>query len=128
MANLVKTKKTELKCDEVISRGIQFFSNGNWRCQSQSERTATFVGRASIPWFLILLTIIAFLFFIIPGIIMYLMVIRKMYGFQNLVISTRTNPDGCEVDITYPKQAKKLVNRFLASLPAKEISTSTAEA
>jgi len=51
-----------------------------------------------------------------------------MYGFQNLVVSTRTNPDGCEVDITYPKQAKKLVNRFLSSLPAEEISTSNTEA
>jgi len=117
MANLIKTRETELKCDEVIARVVQFFSNEKWRCQSQSEKIATFQGRPPMPWFLILLTLIAFCFFVIPGIIMYFFVVRKVRRFQNLVVTTRAIPGGSDVDINYPKHAKKLVNRFLGSLP-----------
>jgi len=120
MANLVKTGKTSLQNDDVISRAVQFFSTTKWTCQSQSDKIATFQGKPPIPWFLILATICGFFFFIIPGIIMYFFIIRKMYRFQNLVVTTKAIKDGTEVDINYPNYAKKLVDRFLEALPTYE--------
>jgi len=122
MANMVKSDKTSLQNDEVITRAVQFFSTSKWTCQSQSDKIATFQGKPPIPWFLMLATIIGFLFFIIPGIIMYFLVIRKMYKFQNLVITTKPIQNGTAVDISYPNYAKKLVNRFIESLPSIEAS------
>ena len=130
MANLVKSGKTSLQNDDVISRAVQFFSTTKWTCQSQSDKIATFQGKPPIPWFLILATICGFLFFVIPGIIMYFFVIRKMYGFQNLVVTTKAMQDGTEVDISYPKYAKKIVDRFMESLPtyeAEEITVAATE-
>jgi len=118
MANLVQTGKTSLQNDDVISRAVQFFSTSKWTCQSQSDKIATFQGKPPIPWFLMLATVCGFLFFIIPGIIMYFFVIRKMYKFQNLVVTTKQMQACTEVDINYPKYAKKLVSRFIESLPA----------
>ena len=116
MANLIATAKVKLQSDEVIVRSVHFFSSGKWRVKSQSEKIATFEGRPPIPWFLILLTFIAFLCFIVPGIIMYIFVIRK--------VSAKQINGGSEVDVNYPKQARKIVNRFLESLPSLEAVSS----
>lgn len=130
MANLVKSSKTSLQNDEVISRAVHFFSTTKWTCQSQSDKIATFQGKPPIPWFLMLVTLVGFLFFVVPGLILYFFVIRKMYRFQNLVVTTKTMSDGSEVDINYPNYAKKLVNRFMDSLPAyktEEVATEAIE-
>jgi len=130
MANLIEKGKTSLAGDEVIVRAVQFFTNEKWRSKSQSERIATFEGKPPIPWFLMFMTILAFFFFIIPGIIMYIFVIRKAHRFQNLVLTTKAIDGGSEVDINYPKHAKKLTNKFLASLPplaTEQISTVSVE-
>lgn len=130
MANIIVTGKTKLPGDEVIVRAVQFFSTEKWRPKSQSERVATFEGKPPIPWFLLFMTIIGFLFFVIPGIIMYIFVIRKVYRFQNLIVTTKAIEGGADVDINYPKHAKKLVNRFLESLPpleTEQVSPITAE-
>jgi hypothetical protein len=120
MANLLITGKIKLQYNEVIARAVQFFANEKWRCQSQSERIATFEGRPPIPWFLILITIVSFFFFIIPGIVMYIVVFRKMYKFQNLVVTAKPIDNGCHIDINYPAHSKKYVKRFMESLPAIE--------
>lgn len=117
MADLVTNGKTSLSAEEVIVRAIQFFSTEKWKATSQSSRTATFEGKPPIPWFMLLLTFFAFLAFIVPGIIMYVMVIRKMYRFVNLVVTANPIPNGTEVSISHPKTAKKLASRFLAALP-----------
>lgn len=117
MANKVESTKTSLGPSEVIQRAVQFFSNEKWRCQSQSENIATFEGKPPIPWFLMLLTIAAFFLFIIPGIILWIFVVRKVNKFQSIVITTKSISDGAEVDVKYPKPASKLVNRFIGSLP-----------
>lgn len=121
MANVVKSAKTSLGGSEVISRSVQFFSSEKWRCQSQSENIATFEGKQPIPWFLMLLTIAAFFFFIIPGIILWIFVVRKVNKFQNIVITTKSISEGSEVDVKYPQPASKLVNRFIDSLPPYEL-------
>jgi len=117
MADFVTNGKTSLPAEEVIVRAVQFFSTEKWKATSQSSRTATFEGKPPIPWFMLLLTILGFLACIVPGIVMYIMVIRKMYRFVNLVVTANPVPNGTEVSISHPKSAEKLVNRFLAALP-----------
>lgn len=117
MADLVTNAKTSLSAEEVIVRAVQFFSTEKWKATSQSSRTATFEGKPPIPWFMLLLTVLGFICCIIPGIIMYIMVIRKVYRFFNLVVTANPVPGGTEVSVTHPKTAEKLASRFLSALP-----------
>lgn len=117
MADLVTNWKTSLSAEEVIVRAVQFFSTERWKAISQSSRTATFEGKPAIPWFMLLLTIVGFFACIIPGVIMYVMVIRKMYRFVNLVVTANPITNGTEVSVSHPKTAEKLVNRFMVALP-----------
>jgi len=117
MADLVTQRATLLPCDDVIVRAVQFFATENWRPTSQSARTATFQGKPPIPWFMLLLTALGFVFCIVPGVIMYFMVIRKMYRFQNLVVTASSIPGGSEVVVRYPKHATRLTSWFLDALP-----------
>jgi len=118
MAQLTITahSKTTFDGQEVIIKAIHFFTNERWRLQSQTDRTAIFVGRPPTPWIFILLTFIAFFFFVIPGIIMYIMVIRKSLRFQNIAVSTNSIFKETNVDITCSKTAKKIVQQFLITL------------
>ena len=117
MADSVLTKQTTLSGEEVVTRAIQFFSTENWRTTSQSSRAVTFEGRPPIPWFMILLTIVGYICCLVPGIIMWFMVVKKMRRFQNLVVAVTTTPQGSEITVTHPNHAKKLAERFLAALP-----------
>lgn len=117
MADMVTNGRTSLSAEEVIVRAVQYFSTERWKATSQSARTATFEGKPPIPWFMLLLTILGFLACIVPGIIMYVMVIRKMYRFVNLVVTANPITNGTEVSVSHPKTAEKLVSRFLTALP-----------
>jgi hypothetical protein len=116
MADLVMQGRTSLGPEDVIVRAVQFFSTENWRPTSQSARAATFQGKPPIPWFMILLTVIAFAACIVPGIIMYIMIIRKMYRFQNLVVTATPVSGGSEVVLQYPAPAGKLASSFIQAL------------
>jgi|GEM_PF-1755382 len=120
MADVVAHAKTSLVPEEVIVRAVQFFSTENWRLTSQSSRTATFQGKPPIPWFMLLLTIVGFVTCIVPGIIMYVMYIKKMYRFHNLVVTANPIPGGTEVVVQHPKTAAGLVTRFFEALPPLE--------
>lgn len=117
MADSVSNVKTSLSAEEVITRAVQFFSTERWRATTQSGRSATFESKPPIPWFMILLTIVGFIFCIVPGIITYIMVVRKMYRFVNLVVTANPIPGGTEVSVTHPRRATRIVNRFLGALP-----------
>jgi hypothetical protein len=117
MADSVITKQTSLSGEDVITRSIQFFSTENWRTTSQSPRAATFEGRPPIPWFMMLMTIVGYLCCVVPGIIMWFMVIKKLRRFQNIVVAVTPMNKGTEVTLTHPDHAKKLAGRFLAALP-----------
>ena len=117
MADKVTNGKTSLPSEEVIVRAVQFFSTEKFRASSQSGRTATFDGRPPIPWFMLLLTIIGYLCCIVPGIIMYFMVIRKLRRFHNLVVTASPIDGGTEVSVTHPDWAASQAKRFLAALP-----------
>src|ERR1700722_7160831 len=117
MADFVLTKQTNLSGEEVVTRAVQFFSTENWRTTSQSPRNATFEGRPPIPWFMMLLMIVGYICCIIPGIIIKIMVIKKMRRFQNIVVAAPAMNQGTEGPVTHPSHAKKLAERFLAPLP-----------
>jgi len=117
MADQVANKKTSLSSEEVLSRSVQFFSTEKWRVTSQAARTATFQGMPPIPWVHLLFTIIGLLACLVPGIILYILLIKKARRFVNLVVTANPLPKGSEVSISYPDNAKKLVNRFLDALP-----------
>jgi len=117
MADSVITKQTSLSGEEVVTRAIQFFSTEHWRTTSQSARAATFEGRPPIPWFMILMTIVGYACCLVPGIILWFMVIKKMRRFQNIVVAVSPMAKGTEVTVTHPNHAKKLAGRFLAALP-----------
>ena len=117
MADLVRTTSTSLPPEEVLVRAVQFFTTENWRAQSQTNRIATFVGIPKIPWLQLLLVVIFSACFIIPGFIYYLIVIRKMRRLQNMVVTTTPKGQGCDIVVSYPPQAAKLVENFFAALP-----------
>jgi len=100
---------------------MRFFNSSNstesWRTTSQSPRNATFEGRPPIPWFMMLLMIVGYICCVVPGIVIQIMIIRKIRRFQNLVVATTAMNQGTEVTVTHPAHAKKLAERFLAALP-----------
>ncbi len=117
MAELVANAKSTLPPGDVIVRAVEFFTGEKWRPQTQSERIATFQGRPQIGCLLPILTVIAFFFFVIPGVIMYFFVLRRAMGFQNLVVTANPIEAGTDVVITYPNYARKQVSHFLSLLP-----------
>ncbi len=123
MSDLVVTGRTNLGAEEVVVRAVQFFSSAKWRPTGQSGRTATFQGMPQIPWGLMLLTFLAFLCFVVPGIICYFLLIQKLRRFQNLVITANPVAGGCEVVINYPDFAGAAVSQFMQTLPSPEAAT-----
>ena len=117
MADQLANTKTTLSGEEAIVRAVQFFSTERWRTSSQSARVATFEGRGSIPVFMILLTMLGFFLAIVPGLILYFFVVRRMRRFQNLVVTVTPVSGGSDVSVKYPPVAKRLVKRYLAALP-----------
>jgi hypothetical protein len=118
VADIVSNKRTSLQSEEVIVRAVQFFSTAKWRATSQSPRAATFEGKIPIPWFMMLLTVLGFIFCLIPGFIMYFTLIRKLNRFQNLVVTATPQGSLTDVVLTYPKHARKLADAFLTAMPA----------
>ena len=116
MAQIVVTQHTNLAAPDVITRAVHFFSNERWRVQSQSERIATFVGKPPIPWLMILLTALGFAMCIVPGVILWFMVIRKMFQLQNIVVTANAGAGGTEIVVTHAPQVTKLVQKFVASI------------
>lgn len=118
MADNIATGRTSLSSEEVIVRAVPFFSTEKFKATSQAGRTATLEGRPPLPWGLLLLTVLGFLVFIVPGILLYVLVIRKRCRFSNLVVTASPMAGGTEVSISSPPWAAKLVTRFLSALPA----------
>jgi len=117
MADQVLNAKTSLGNEEVISLAVQSFTAGKFRTSSQSSRIATFDGMPPIPWFMLLLTIVGFVFCIVPGLIMYFVVIRKLRRFHSLVVTASPVTGGTDVSVKYPDWAGKAAQQFLNSLP-----------
>ena len=110
-------KKTTLSEEEVIKRAGQFFADNGWLIQDQAESEATFKGRPPIPLRLLFLTILGFLFFIIPGVIVYRALVKRAVRLQNILVKVRPIAGNAEVTVIYSMAAKKLINKFLKLLP-----------
>lgn len=117
MADLVATTQTTLPPEEVMVRAVQFFTNEKWRAQSQTNRVATFVGVIKVPWIHLLLAVLLMFCLIVPGVIYYFLVIRKMRNLRNIVVTTTPKDAGAEVVVTYPADSQKMVDSFFAALP-----------
>jgi hypothetical protein len=122
MADLTATRSTTLPPEDVMVRAVQFFTNEKWRAQSQTNRVATFVGIARIPWFQILVAVILLACLIVPGVIYYYAVLLKMRRLQNIVVTTTPSSTGSEVVVTYPPHAQRLVDGFFAALPGEQLA------
>lgn len=118
MADLIANTYTVLPPEEVLVRAVQFLTNENWRVQSQTNRIVTFVGLPKIPWASIFLMLALTACFLVPGIIYYFVVVRKMRRMQNIVVTTTPKDRGSDVVVTYAPYAQKQVASFLATLPA----------
>lgn len=125
MADQVANAKTSLSAGEVIVRAVQFFSTEKFKATSQSERAATFEGRPPIPWGMLLLTFLGYAACVVPGVILHLMVLRKMYRFYSLVVTANPVPGGTEVSSSYPDFARDLAPRFLGALPPLVVEASS---
>ena len=124
MADLVATGQTTLPHEEVIARAVQFFTNENWRTQTQSEKIVTFVGRPPLSSVFVNIVIaILFIWTVIVPIIMYFMTIKEVLRFQNVVVTVNPGAQGTEVTVTHPKRVKKMINRFLGLLPVPEAAS-----
>ncbi len=118
MADTTLRKETSLSPETVINNAVQFFATEKWRPTTQSARAATFQGMPRIPWVMLVLTIVGFLVCIVPGIICYILFIKKARKFQNLVITVESQGQGTAVTVTCPEHSRKLAERFLEKLPA----------
>ena len=116
MADLTANTQTTLPPDEVLVRAVQFFTNEKWRAQSQTNRVATFIGVVKVPWFRLMIAVLLTFCFVIPGVIYYLVVISKMRRLQNIVVTTSPRDSGCQVVVTYPSHAQRLVDLFFGAI------------
>ena len=65
-----------------------------------------------------MLTVVGFAFCVVPGIVMYVLVVKKMYRFYSLVVSATSGEDGATaIFISYPDFAEHLVETFLRAVP-----------
>jgi hypothetical protein len=121
MADSVLTGCTSLSGEDVVVRAVQFFSSGNWTPTTQSSRAVTFQGKPPIPWGLMILTYLGFLACVVPGIILYIKVIKKLNQFQNLVLTTSAEGGSTGIVIQCPPRAAKLAEQFLETLPKEAV-------
>ena len=119
MANQTTNHVTTLDAEEVIVRAVQFFSTEKWKVTSQSKRSVTLEGKVPVPWFMLLLMIIGFMVCILPGIVLYILVYKKMNRFFHIIVSVTPASEGTEVCVQHPKEANKLALEFIEALPSK---------
>ena len=120
MPELSATAKTSHSYEDVIVGAMQFFGAEDWRAMDQTARTVVFRGRPRLPWYMLLLMTMGFLAFVLPGVALYMLHIRKTYWFTNIVVSATPIRGGTEVVIQYPQPAQKLAARFVGNLPPLE--------
>ena len=119
MADKVSNYQTTLPSDDVLVRAVQFFSTEKFTTSSQSNRSVTFQGKPPFPCGMLILTFLAYLLFIIPGLILHFTLLRKLYRFHNLVVTVTAAGNLTAITVSYPSWAAGQVRRFLASLPSQ---------
>jgi hypothetical protein len=121
MVELAASTKTSYGYEDLIVGALQFFAAEDWRETDQSARRVTFRGRPRIPWYLLLLMTAGFLAFVIPGVELYMLHIRKTYLFANIIVTATPIKGGTDVVIKYTSPAvEQLARRFAGRLPPLE--------
>jgi hypothetical protein len=121
MPELSASTTTSHGYEDVIVGALQFFGAEDWHHTEQSARKVTFRGRPRIPWYLLLLMTAGFLAFVLPGVALYMLHIRKTYWFTNITVTATPVKGGTEVVIQYGSPAAApLAQRFIDSLPPIE--------
>ena len=117
---LQASAKTSHSYEDVIVGAMQFFGAEDWRAMDQTARKVVFRGRPSLPWYMLLLMTAGFLAFVIPGVALYILHVRKTYWFTNIVVTATPIRGGTQVVIQYPEPVAKLAARFVGNLPPIE--------
>ena len=117
MADKIVTKQTSLPTAQVIERAAAFFAREQWDVLGQSSRGVSFDGRVGCPWPLCLLVVVGCLLLILPGVLMYYLVVRPRYGRQELAATAAPRGTGTEVAVRCRPASVCLAQRFLADLP-----------
>ena len=120
MTELAASAKTSYSYEDVIVGAMKFFGAEDWRATDQTARTVVFRGRPRLPWYMLLAMTLGFLAFVLPGVALYMLHIRKTYWFTNIVVTATPIKGGTEVVIQYPEPARKLAARFVGNLPPLE--------
>lgn len=118
MDNTPSVFKTTMPPEDILVRAQQFFSTEHFIPTGITERTALFQGKPPFPWILLSITILGFLFCVVPGVIAYFLFWVKYYKFYNLVVAIYPREGYTEVNITHPDAdwARRMVSRFAAML------------
>ena len=117
VADKIVTKQTSLPTEQVIERAAAFFGNEHWQVLGQSSRGLSFDGRVRCPWPLCILVVVGCLLLIVPGVLLYFLVVRPRYGRQELAATATPRGTGTEVAVRCRHAAVGLAQRFLAELP-----------
>jgi hypothetical protein len=103
---------------------VRSLATGRFRVQSQNSRITTLVGMGKFPFIhVVILCFLAF-FFVIPAIIYWVVVVRKVRKVESIAVTTTPAVSQCAVHVSYPKSADKMVQSFLASLPKAQTAFS----
>lgn len=118
MMELAASKKTRSSYEDVIVGAMEFFGAEDWRATDMTARTVVLRGRPPIPWYMLLLMTLGFLAFVVPGVVLYLLQVRKRYWFTSVVVTATPIAGGTEVVIEYASPAMApLAERFVGNLP-----------
>ena len=117
MAELSASATTSHSYEDVIVGAMRFFGAEDWRATDQAARTVVFRGRPRLPWYMLLAMTLGFLAFVVPGVALYMLHVRKTYWFTNIIVTATPIRGGTEVEIHYPEPARKLAARFVSTLP-----------
>jgi len=121
MAELAASTTTSSSYEDVIVGAMQFFGAEDWRATDQTVRTIVLRGRPRISWYMLLLMTLGFLAFVVPGVALYLLHVRKTYWFTSIVVTATPIMGGADVVIQYGSPAAApLASRFVGRLPPLE--------
>jgi hypothetical protein len=120
MTPVISNSRTTYCYEDVIVGAMRFFTAEKWRYTTQTARMVAFRGKPRMPWYVVLFVTAGILAFVVPGLVLYMLHVRKNYQFTNIVVTTTPVRGGTEVLIQYPPQAEPLARRFVGALPPLE--------
>ena len=111
---------TTIPPDEVLLRAVHFFANEKFTPTSQSDRAVTFQGKQHVSAVHLILTILGLIFCIVPGLILYFLLIKEAGKLRNIVVSVAPGLNWTTVTVTSEDYASDMVRRFMSGLPPAE--------